>query len=63
MGTRHSHQILLIKHFLSATGVVPMMHQELKMALGGGGKMGITQFSGMMLNNYFHLVVDIFRTK
>ena len=27
--------------FLSATGVVATMHQELKMAPGGGGKMGI----------------------
>ena len=28
--------------FLSATGVVATMHQELKMAPGGGGKMGIS---------------------
>ena len=27
---------------LSATGVVATMHQELKMAPGGGGKMGIS---------------------
>ena len=27
--------------FLSAIGVVATMHQELKMAPGGGGKMGI----------------------
>ena len=33
----------------------------LQTAPGGGGKAGITQFSGMTITSYFILVADIFR--